>query len=457
MRALLISVVIFGSLPLILFLPYLGVLVFSWVSFMNPHRLAWWSFIYDMPIAAIVGGATIIAYLLSVEPKRIPLRGITIVWLLFILWMNVTTVFALNEAAAMAHWEKVMKIQFMALLTLAMLVNRQRLDLLVWIVVISIGFYAVKGGLFALQTGGQYHVLGPRGSFIEGNNEISFAILIVMPLMRYLQMIQPRRLVRWGFAGAMGLSAIAVLASYSRGAFVTAIAIAGFLALKSRYRFRIGIAIVIVALSGIAFMPERWSERMETIPNYQQDASAMGRINAWRFAINLVNDRPIVGGGFETYSEGLFLRYAPKPQDYHDSHSIYFEILGEHGYPGLLLFLALAILTWRCSTWVLRHARDRPDLQWAVGLAAMIQVSLVGYAVGGIVIGLAYFDLLYHLVALSIANRMLVERRLREEGPIEAESLLAALKPRWRSTAIPGMGGEAPAQSRSGVGGGAPP
>ncbi len=432
MRVILIAAAIFGSLPLILFLPYLGVLVFSWVSYMNPHRLAWWTFIYDLPVAAIVGAVTILAYLASQEPKKIPVRGITVVWILLVLWMNVTTFFALNEGPAMWEWDRTMKIQLMALLTLAMLVNRQRLDLLAWIIVISIGFYGVKGGLFTLRTGGEYLLWGPRDSFIHGNNEIAFAILVTMPLMRYLQMVQPRKLVRWGFSAAMGLSAIAVLGSYSRGAFLTVIAIGIFLWLKSRHRVVRGMGIAVVAIVGLMLMPAQWFERMQTIQTYEQDESAMGRINAWGFAVNLANARPLVGGGFQTFTEDLFVRYAPAPHDFHDSHSIYFEVLAEQGYLGLLLYLSLAVLTWRCSTRVIRRTRDRADLYWAQGLAAMLQVSLVGYAVGGAFLGLAYFDLLYHLVALSIGNLVLVERRLDQGASIDAESLLAGLKPRWQ-------------------------
>jgi probable O-glycosylation ligase (exosortase A-associated) len=206
--------------------------------------------------------------------------------------------------------------------------------------------------------------------------------------------------------------------------------------------------IAIVASIGLMFMPPQWFERMQTIQTYEEDQSALGRLNAWGFAINLANARPLVGGGFQTFTSELFVQYAPDPYDFHDSHSIYFEVLGEQGYVGFLLYMTLAILTWRCSSRVLRRTRARPDLYWARSLAAMLQVSLVGYAVGGAFLGLAYFDLLYHLVALSIANRVLVERRLDEGATVEAESLLAALKPRWQPTSMPSP--ESPGHANAG-------
>ena len=113
----------------------------------------------------------------------------------------------------------------------------------------------------------------------------------------------------------MLLTAFSILASYSRGAFLAAGAMAFMFWVKSRRKLLIGLGLVAVAASSLAFMPEKWFERMDTITEYKQDASAMGRINAWTFALNVAADRPIVGGGFNTFTPSLFQRYAPNPND----------------------------------------------------------------------------------------------------------------------------------------------
>ena len=64
----------------------------------------------------------------------------------------------------------------------------------------------------------------------------------------------------------------------------------------------------------------------------------MGRINSWHMAFNVANDRPLVGGGFELYTPKTFARYAPNPEAIHSAHSVYFQILGEHGYVGFADF-----------------------------------------------------------------------------------------------------------------------
>ena len=142
----------------------------------------------------------------------------------------------------------------------------------------------------------------------------------------------------------------------------------------------------------------------------------MGRINAWRMAMNLANDRPLVGGGFEIYTPSVFARYAPNPDDLHAAHSIYFQMLGEHGYVGLMLFLLLWYLVWRDAGWIIKHSKDRSELQWALDLARMIQVSLVGYAVGGAFLSLAYYDVPCNLLVALVLTRRLVEKELEGLG-----------------------------------------
>jgi probable O-glycosylation ligase (exosortase A-associated) len=164
------------------------------------------------------------------------------------------------------------------------------------------------------------------------------------------------------------------------------------------------------------FAPEKWHNRMSTIREYKEDRSAMGRINAWTFALNLANDHPLVGGGFGAFNKELFQEYAPDPEDFHDSHSIYFGVLGNQGWVGLLLFLGLGVMSMRTGTRLLRATRDDPELRWAGELASMVQVSLIGFAAGGAFLGLAYFDLPYNLIALLVALQQVVTRALEQRA-----------------------------------------
>lgn len=415
MRDLLIALVIFGALPFVLARGSVGIYLWCWLSYMNPHRLSYgWA--YQFPFAAVVAGTTLLAALFTKERQRIPWTGITVKWAMFIAWMNITTLFALIPADAWKQWDRAMKIQIMTFLTLMLITTRERLQWLIWAITLSIGFYAVKGGIFAILTAGLYKVEGPPESFIADNNSLALAIVMIMPLWQYLRLSTENRMVRIGCVGAMTISVFAVLASYSRGAFLAIGAMAVMLVLRSRAKAAILLGLLVMVPIAFTFMPPDFYERMGTIKTYEQDASAQGRFNAWTFAWNLAKDRPLVGGGFETFDPDLFKRYAPNPQDFHDAHSIYFEVLGEQGFVGLALFFALFLATFRTAGWLRVQALDREDLRWAGDLGSMIQVSIAGYAVGGAFLGMAYFDLPYHIVAITVLARLFVERQLAESA-----------------------------------------
>lgn len=414
MRDLIITIVVCGSIPFILQRTYIGVLVWSVLGYLNPHRLTW-GFAYNFPFSQIIGITTIISLFISREPKRMPWTPATIIWLVWLLWLGITTMAAIDTDHSIWEWERNMKIQLIILITLLTITDKKRINALVWVIVLSIGFYGIKGGIFTLVTGGNYLVWGPSDTHIAGNNEIAFALVMIFPLMYYLFVITSNKTLRLVLLISMLLVAVSVIGSYSRGAFLSISAMGFLLFLRSKKKFLIGTVIVIMAAVLLAFIPEKWSERMQTIQTYEEDASAMGRINAWKFAINIANEHPISGAGFDTFTPELFHIYAPIPDDFHDSHSIYFEVLAEHGYVGLLIFLALGITSLRTGGWIIRTTRNIDELHWAYNLASMIQVSIIGYAVGGAFLGLAYFDLYYHLIAILALLKMIVSDKLEKD------------------------------------------
>ncbi len=422
MRDILVSLIIFGGVPFVLSRPYIGVLLWSWLGYMNPHRLTY-GFAFNFPFSQVVAAATLIAIVFSSEKKKIPWHPIVVFWLLLVLWMNVTTLFSINHDEAISEWNRTMKIMLMVLITLLLMQKRERLHLLVWIIAMSLAFFGVKGGIFSLATGGNYKVWGPAYSFIEGNNELALALVMTIPLMRYLQLTTENKWIKRGILIAIGLTAISVLTSFSRGALLASTMMALFLAWKSPNRARMFAGMVLVVPIILSLMPQTWWDRMNTIQSYQEDGSAMGRINAWHFATNLALDRPLVGGGFQAFSKDLFKKYAPVPDDFHDAHSIYFEMLGEQGFVGLILFLLVGAATFITGNGIIRDVKDRADLSWARYLASMIQVSLIGYATGGAFLGLGYYDLPYHLVAIMAVTRRLVTEAVSTETPAQIGSM----------------------------------
>ena len=425
MRDIVVSLIVFGSLPFFFRKPIIGLLMWVWISVMNPHTLSW-GFASSFPFAAIIAATLLAALLVTKEPKSLPLTGVTITFLLFFLWINVTTVFALQPDLVYAQWNKVLKIMLMIIVTLMVLKTKDHVQTFMWVLVLSLAFYGVKGGIFTITSGGQYRVWGPVGTFIGGNNEVALALIMAIPLVHYLQLITTNKWIRHSLTVSIMLCAFAAIGSYSRGALLAIAAMAFFMWLKSSKKAVLGMLMALMIPVLLAFMPEKWSERMDNIGTYQEDASAMGRINAWIMAYNLAMDRPLVGGGFEIYDLQTFERYAPIPTDVHAAHSIYFQVLGEHGWVGLGLYLLLGFLTWRSCSWILRNTSKRDDLKWAYHFAAMSQVSIIGFAVGGAFLSLLYFDVPYYLMAAIVVTRVIVANELKAMG---------APTNSWRTTA----------------------
>ena len=407
MRDYLLTFIIFSTLPVILSRPYIGVMVWSWLSYMNPHRLTW-SFAYSFPFAQLVGLVTIVGILFSKEKKSIPWTAITITLLIFIFWMSLTTIFAIFPEYAFAEWIRTIKIQLMTFVTLLLINSKERLIQLIWVIVLSLGFYGVKGGIFTILTGGEYRVWGPEGSFIQGNNEIALALIMTMPLMRFLQLNNENKIVRWLITVSLILTGVTILGTYSRGALVAGLVMLFMLWWRGRQKIIIGVIVLVLLPLLFNFMPESWHYRMNTIETYEEDRSAMGRINVWKFALKLASDHPLFGGGYETFDRSLYSLYLPSiandPNQYiaADSHSIYFEVLGEHGFIGLFLFLLLGFLTLKESNRIRNNTKTSLEYKWVYDLSSMLQVSIIGFAVGGAFLGLAYFDLYYHLIAMIV-------------------------------------------------------
>lgn len=370
---------------------------------MNPHRLCW-GFAVDMPFAQLVAIATVAGWLCTIDRYRLPWTRE--VYLLLALWglFLLTTLFAFYPQDAWEHFDKVSKILFMTFMTLFFIQDPTKLRALLMVIALSIGFYGLKGGIWAVRTGGANHVLGPAGSFIAGNTEIGLALNMVLPLLVFLRREEPRRWLRHLLLAMFFFSIIAILITYSRGALLGLAAVISVLFFKSKAKF---VALLLLAIGipvTLSTLPDQWFGRMETIQTYEHDGSARGRLVAWGVAYRLALAHPVLGGGFRTFTREVFARHLPEdvPLQSRDAHSIFFQVLGEHGFTGLFLYVALLLSTMLSLRQMIRKYRDVPSMQWLFHYAQMVEASLIGYVVSGLFLSMSYFDLYYHLVAIAI-------------------------------------------------------
>jgi len=424
-----VGIVVLGSV-IALRRPWVGVMLWTWISIMNPHRYTW-GFAYDAPLAAMAAGSTMLGLLFTRDKREWPVKGIPVAWLLaFMGWVTLSWLFGLDWRGDQEQWEKVMKIDLMILIALVVLHSKLHIMALTWVCVLSLALLGAKGGLFTLATAGAYRVWGPAYSYIGDNNHFALALIMTIPLLRFLQMQLGGRWARWGMTAMMILVAAAALGSHSRGALLAITAMTTVMWWRGRSRLLGGLVMITAGFALVSFMPDNWTQRMSTIRTYEEDLSAMGRLAAWWVAWGIGWDYPF-GVGFDSARPFLFERYSPYPEVTRPvvAHSIYFQVLGHHGFVGLFFFLAIWVSSYWWAWRIRREARDIPEARWAVDLATMAQVALIGYAVGGAFLDLAYFDLPYNIMVLVVLTRVWVRRRAWETEP--------AYKPGWRT--LPGL------------------
>jgi probable O-glycosylation ligase (exosortase A-associated) len=431
MRDILLAIVVFGMLPVCLMRPWIGILMWTWISMMNPQWLAY-GFAREFPWAMVIGGVTIAGLVLTRDRKPVPWNGQLILMLLLLAYFAVTTFFfAWVPDVAQEKLTLVMKVMLMVILGTTVIYGRERIRWLLIVIALSIGFYGVKGGIWVAATGGENMVWGADGGFIQGNNAIGLALLMVVPLMLVLAHEDQRKWVRRCLHGAALLSCVSVVFTYSRGAMLGLAASAPFMVLRGRRKLIAVLVVVPIVAVGAMLAPEKVFNRAGTIATYEEDGSAMQRLLAWSVAWNIALERPLVGAGFDFYASPdneRWLSYGDRDLQRYSTisraaHSIYFQVLGEHGFVAFGLYLLLLVTAFRKCTRLRKATVGNPELEWIGNYASAIRLCLIGYVVTGAFLSQAYFDLAWIYFSLpailgrEMALKTAHKRKFRHDRP----------------------------------------
>ncbi|MDQ6771099.1 MAG: putative O-glycosylation ligase, exosortase A system-associated [Gemmatimonadota bacterium] len=436
MRDIALLIIVGGLLPVCLVRPWIGMLLYMWLSFMNPHRLTF-GFAQTMPWAFAVALVTLIGLAITHDRKRIQWNTPLILMALCALYFTLTTFTAMAQTEAWRAWNQFEKIILMSVVLPFAIYGRDRIKLTVVVAALSIGFFGFKGGIFTITHGGVSQIRGPEGSFIEDNNSIGLALVMVVPLLHWLAGQETRKWLARSYLVTMWLSMLSAVFTYSRGALVGLAVIAPLLLLRTRRKVLVVLLLVPLAYFGKDWVPEELYSRAESIENYQTDTSAMLRFQSWGVALNVAREHPLSGGGFsfEYIADARWLAYAPflveGANNYaRAAHSIYFQALGNHGFVGFGLFVAMLISTLLAFRRIMAQAKKSPETEWIGRLASGLQISLVAYMVSGAFLSLAYFDLPYLLISLSaILQRELATRGVASESARAGEPKPSLIPP----------------------------
>jgi probable O-glycosylation ligase (exosortase A-associated) len=402
---------------------------------MSPHRLSW-GFAYAMPLAQIVAIPMLVGFLFTRDRRPIPVVSESVLLGGFWVLTFISTLFAWYPEQAWSYLEQFSKVLLVVFITICLVQDRRKLHSLLLVAAGSIGFYGLKGGLWSLASGGAGGmVLGPDGSFFEDNNGLSLALNMTLPILFYLAREEQRMWLRRTLNAAFVFTVPAVIFTYSRSGFLGLIVVLFMIVARSRWK---ACAIAVACLSVIilsSFVPDRWFDRMNTISTYEEDRSAMSRIYAWKLGLQIAVASPIVGGGFGVFPhDEIWAKYAP---EYYfglgkdatnrtpNAHSIYFHVLGEHGFTGFIIFAGLIAATLTSLRRIRRCSRVLQNGSWLINYTYMVETSVFAFLITGTFQNLTYFDLFYFLIGVTIVLKRLAtsavfERDLAKAVPVVA-------------------------------------
>jgi probable O-glycosylation ligase (exosortase A-associated) len=439
MRDLILLIIILGSVPISFFEPFYGVLVWTWIAFFNPHRFTF-NYMYDFPVAAVIAAPTLLGTLFTRKINRDFMTretGLLVaLWIWFtVTYLNATRVplFAGNIQDAKLELLRVSKILLMTVVMILLVNSRKKLKYLFVVTALCFAALAIRGALFGLSVGGESRVWGPPDSFLTDNNGFALAINMSLPMLFYLARGEENRTLRWILNVAFACGIVTVILTYSRGGLLGLAAVLGMIALKSRYRVLSAALLLVCGLLVLTFVPQKWTERMNTLNSGNLDDSAQQRLVSWGTTWNFAKDYPITGGSFYALPNvDVFQRYQPEalPEGFLSSgpHSIYFQVLGEQGFVGLALYL---FLIGSCIV-TLRNLRKHttvvsPAMRWVITYSDIIETSFVAFLVSGAFLGFANFDLFYQLIACTIITKIIYRHELvavqGSSQPVRAPSL----------------------------------
>ena len=398
-----------------------GTMLWAWIALCAPQQYMY-GIGATLPLNKIAVAATVISVFVDQTKNKPYIDWHILLVGLFVLQGAISYSVGLSDLdRSYELLDKMMKIYALCFLTTMAARGRLQIHAMVIIICLGMGIHGALEGLKYISSAGAHNVIAPAS--IGDNNYLALATLMVMPLLVYLFRYSEAPLIRLCFAGALLACFVGVIATSSRGGLVGLAVLGVFLILHSRRKLLTLSVIIVLAVGLLTLAPGRWTERMDTIASAEQDDSFMSRVSSWKLNTILALERPLVGGGYSALENWIvFDIYKPKfhrldgviaspePTVAIAAHSIYFQTLGDLGFPGFLLFVAILFTGFRNVGRILRCTRDNESMIWAHDLAVLFRLSLIVFMVCGALLSAAYFELLYiMLTQVSVLRRHLEE------------------------------------------------
>lgn len=411
--------------------PFLMTLAYLYVDLVQPHQISYY-LVNSIPMSLIFGAAAVLFFLLFDDKRRVSFSALQAIMLVFLAWITVTSFNAIVPDP-WTKWDPAWKAIIFGVFLPFVLRTRQRIEATVLFIVLSVGAITITGGIKTLLGGGGY---GSMSLLVDSNNglyegsTISAVAVALIPLVIYAyqhnQIIPKQRLTLLAAAGLIFSAVLIPVGTEARTGLVCLAVLVLLQFIHAKRKILFGAIIAVVAVAAIPLLPDTFTGRMSTIKSYDEDNSASTRTAVWKWTLDFVREHPF-GGGFYAYKlnrievttrervgEGNNMREVSRTyiDEARAFHSSYFEVLGEHGYPGLAIFLTMIGI----SLWQLRRVRiqfrNSEEDRWIADLAMSLSHCTIIYMVGSIFVGIAFQSMNYYLLGLSASVAQIARFRL---------------------------------------------
>ncbi len=444
MRDIFIFLCLIGMASAALWKPWLMTFTYLYTDLIQPQRLSYYLF-RGVPLSLIIAIAAVLFFIAD-RKKNLRINIVQVLFVLFVLWFTFTTSRALiPDARAWFKWDAAWKAVIFGGVFLPMVLStRRRIEAAVLLTVLCVALVSTSGAMKTLSGGGGYKELKMIVDVNKGlyeSSTIGAVSVAIIPLMLYLfnhsPLVGKNIWTRIALVGLIASSLLIVVGTEARTGLVCLVAMVLMYFVRSRSKALFAVGIVVATAIAIPVLPQSFKDRMLTIAAPDEEISAATRTNVWHWTLNFVKDHPF-GGGFEvnriTHFEfqlpvrgpdGTVLRERTVVEKARAFHSSYFEVLAEHGWIGLALYVSfLGGTLIQLGAMMRRTARDPPEERWRYDLAQALFRATMIYAVGGVFVGLATQTTLYMLLAMGLATM--------QTDATRREALARAARPAWR-------------------------
>jgi probable O-glycosylation ligase (exosortase A-associated) len=394
--------------------PYVAFCGYIWVDIFNPQKISF-GFLSTLPMSLTMGLICFCCLLFNMQkikkPSNFKIIGVLV---LFAAWITITTVFSYFPIWAWFKWDVAIKTMLMTILFCFVINKKEQLELCFATFALSASYFIVTSGTKTILGGGGYGVnliTAAGNSGISESSTLAMVAVMLIPMVLFFKrntlLFSSLRNKKFVWFVPIIFIIACVIGTQARTGLVAFVIFVLLKVATSSNKFRNITLLSILAVFAFSFVvSDDWKQRMGTINNASADASASGRMLVWQWTFDFAKSHP-VGGGFNAYlaNGGLWQAYADVPIEGEKPkafHSIYFEVLGEHGFMGLFLFLTFILLAWLSNKQVIKNSMNSEKGQWLNECGTMLNHSIIIFCISGAFIGVAFQPFIYYLVAFSI-------------------------------------------------------